>query len=55
MYLQYNNEQKNLFLWHRESHRRKEQDPDPDPYQNVTDPEQCLTPQLELSQAPPSI
>ncbi len=50
MYLQYNNKQKNLFLWHRESHRRKEQDPDL--YQNVTVPEHCLAPSLKLSQPP---
>jgi hypothetical protein len=28
-----------IFYWRLESHWRKEQDPDPDPYQNATDPE----------------
>ncbi len=36
-----NKQKKLIFCWHLESRRRKEQDPDtdPDPYQNVTDPD----------------
>jgi hypothetical protein len=32
---------KKFNCWDLESHCQKEQDPDPDPYKNVTDPEQC--------------
>jgi hypothetical protein len=28
-----------FFCWHLESHYQQEKEPDPDPYQNVTDPE----------------
>jgi hypothetical protein len=36
---QENFEEKIILCWRPEGHLRKEQDPDPDPYQNVTDPD----------------
>ncbi len=43
VYKQINLGEKKYFCWHLERHWRKEQDleqdPDPDPYQNVADPQ----------------